>query len=40
MEDIRNTDLNNLTSNINYIFHLEAMASVPLSIDNHLNVVR
>lgn len=33
MEDVRNTDLNNLTSNINYIFHLEAMASVPLSID-------
>lgn len=32
-EDIRNTDLNDLTSNIDYIFHLAAMASVPLSID-------
>ena len=32
-EDIRNTDLNNLTSNIDYIFHLAAMASVPLSIE-------
>ena len=32
-EDIRNTDLDKLTSNIDYIFHLAAMASVPLSID-------
>lgn len=32
-EDIRNTDLNNLTSNIDYIFHLAAMACVPLSIE-------
>ncbi len=32
-EDIRNTNLDDLTSNIDYIFHLAAMASVPLSID-------
>lgn len=32
-EDIRNTNLNDLTSDIDYIFHLAAMASVPLSID-------
>ena len=32
-EDIRNTDLDDLTSDIDYIFHLAAMASVPLSID-------
>ncbi len=32
-EDICNTDLDDLTSNIDYIFHLAAMASVPLSID-------
>ncbi|AMD17151.1 GDP-D-mannose dehydratase [Methanobrevibacter sp. YE315] len=31
--DIRNTNLDDLTSNIDYIFHLAAMASVPLSID-------
>ena len=32
-EDIRNTNLDELTSGIDYIFHLAAMASVPLSID-------
>ena len=32
-EDIRNTNLDELTSDIDYIFHLAAMASVPLSID-------
>ena len=36
IEDIRNTDLDDLTSNIDYIFHLAAMASVPLSIDKPL----
>ena len=33
-EDIRNTSLDELTSGIDYIFHLAAMASVPLSIDH------
>ncbi len=32
-EDIRNTNLTEATSDIDYIFHLAAMASVPLSID-------
>ncbi|MBR3139315.1 MAG: NAD-dependent epimerase/dehydratase family protein [Methanobrevibacter sp.] len=32
-EDIRNVNLDDLTSGIDYIFHLAAMASVPLSID-------
>lgn len=32
-EDIRNANLDELTSDIDYIFHLAAMASVPLSID-------
>lgn len=32
-EDIRNANLDELTSNIDYVFHLAAMASVPLSID-------
>lgn len=32
-EDIRITNLDELTSDIDYIFHLAAMASVPLSID-------
>lgn len=32
-EDIRDANLDELTSNIDYIFHLAAMASVPLSID-------
>jgi len=32
-EDIRNVDLDEVTSDIDYIFHLAAMASVPLSID-------
>lgn len=32
-EDIRNTNLTDATSDIDYIFHLAAMASVPLSID-------
>ncbi|MDO5832405.1 MAG: GDP-mannose 4,6-dehydratase [Methanobrevibacter sp.] len=32
-EDIRNANLDNITSGIDYIFHLAAMASVPLSID-------
>ena len=32
-EDICNTNLDDLTSNIDYIYHLAAMASVPLSID-------
>ena len=31
--DIRNTDLDELTSDIDYIFHLAAMASVPLSVE-------
>ena len=31
--DIRDSNLEDLTSNIDYIFHLAAMASVPLSID-------
>ena len=35
-EDIRNTNLDDLTSDIDYIFHLAAMASVPLSIDKPL----
>ena len=32
-QDIRNSNLDDLTSGIDYIFHLAAMASVPLSID-------
>ena len=32
-KDIRETNLNDLTENIDYIFHLAAMASVPLSIN-------
>lgn len=32
-EDIRNANLDDLTSDVDYIFHLAAMASVPLSID-------
>lgn len=32
-EDIRNVNFNDLTSGIDYIFHLAAMASVPLSVD-------
>ena len=32
-QDIRDVDFNKLTSKIDYIFHLAAMASVPLSID-------
>lgn len=32
-EDIRNTNFNDLTSGKDYIFHLAAMASVPLSVD-------
>ncbi len=32
-EDIRNTDLDELTYDIDYIFHLAAMGSVPLSVD-------
>ena len=31
--DICNTNLNDLTSDIDYIFHLAAMASVPLSVE-------
>ena len=34
IEDIRNIDFNEITSGIDYIFHLAAMASVPLSIEN------
>lgn len=33
-EDIRNSNLKELTSDIDYIFHLAAMASVPLSVEN------
>ncbi|WP_298501249.1 NAD-dependent epimerase/dehydratase family protein [uncultured Methanobrevibacter sp.] len=33
IKDIRDADLDDITSNIDYIFHLAAMASVPLSID-------
>lgn len=33
-EDIRNANLNDLTRDIDYIFHLAAMASVPLSVEN------
>ena len=41
--DIRNADLDELTSDIDYIFHLAAMASVPLSVEkpeecNDINV--
>ena len=32
-EDIRNTNFNDLTAGKDYIFHLAAMASVPLSVD-------
>lgn len=32
-EDIRDADLDEITSDVDYIFHLAAMASVPLSID-------
>lgn len=32
--DICNTNLDDLTSGIDYIFHLAAMASVPLSVEN------
>lgn len=32
-EDIRNSNFNELTSGIDYIFHLAAMSSVPLSIE-------
>jgi len=35
-EDIRDANLDEITSNIDYIFHLAAMASVPLSIDKPL----
>ncbi len=35
-EDINNLNLDELLENIDYIFHLSAMASVPLSIDNPL----
>lgn len=33
-EDIRNANLDDLTSGIDYIFHLAAIASVPLSVEN------
>ena len=33
IEDIRDANLDEITSDIDYIFHLAAMASVPLSID-------
>jgi UDP-glucose 4-epimerase len=33
-EDLRNTNLNELTSGVDCIFHLAAMASVPLSVEN------
>ena len=33
-EDICNTNLDDLTNGIDYIFHLAAMASVPLSVEN------
>lgn len=33
-EDLRNSNLKDLTSDIDYIFHLAAMASVPLSVEN------
>jgi UDP-glucose 4-epimerase len=41
--DLRNTNLDELTSDIDYIFHLAAMASVPLSVEkpeecNEINV--
>lgn len=36
-EDIRDTNFNELTSNKDYIFHLAAMASVPLSVDMPLD---
>ena len=35
-EDIRDANLDEITSDIDYIFHLAAMASVPLSIDKPL----
>lgn len=33
-EDIRNTNLDDLTTDIDYIFHIAAMGNVPSSIDN------
>lgn len=33
-EDLRDANLDDLTSDIDYIFHLAAMASVPLSVEN------
>lgn len=33
-EDIRKVNLDNLTQGIDYIFHLAALASVPLSVEN------
>ena len=33
-EDLRDANLNDLTKGIDYIFHLAAMASVPLSVEN------
>ena len=35
-EDIRNSNFDELTSGIDYIFHLAAMASVPLSVEKPL----
>ena len=33
-KDIRNANLDELTADVDYIFHLAAMASVPLSVEN------
>lgn len=33
-EDIRNVDFDDITRDIDYIFHLAAMASIPLSVEN------
>ena len=36
IEDIRNINFDELTEDVDYIFHLAAMASVPLSVENPL----
>ena len=36
IEDIRNINFDEFTEDVDYIFHLAAMASVPLSVENPL----
>ena len=38
-EDLRNSNLKELTTDIDYIFHLAAMASVPLSVENPIECI-